>query len=132
MTRSKHFEHAYIILSTMTKIKLTRKKGKKKLFTIECYMPSSEPKNQSVCKPHTTMFKNEKFMFPPQKDLVLSMSYQFVVCVCVCVCVCSCPPFMRGATVKHALTSTSSPPNDVPSIPWSPVVLPLWTPWGAC
>jgi hypothetical protein len=29
MNRSKHFEHAYIILSTMTKIKLTTKKGKK-------------------------------------------------------------------------------------------------------
>jgi hypothetical protein len=28
MTRSKHFEHAYIILSTMTKIKLTTKKSK--------------------------------------------------------------------------------------------------------
>jgi hypothetical protein len=28
MTRSKHFEHAYIILSMMTKIKLTTKKGK--------------------------------------------------------------------------------------------------------
>ncbi len=28
MTRSTHFEHAYIILSTMTKIKLATKKGK--------------------------------------------------------------------------------------------------------
>ncbi len=50
MTRSKHFEHAYIILSSMTKIKLTTKKGKGNLFTIECYMPSFEPQNQSVCK----------------------------------------------------------------------------------
>jgi hypothetical protein len=50
----------------------------------------------------------------------------------LCVCVCACPPVMRGDTVKHVLTSTSSPPNDVPSIPWSPVVLLLWTPWGAC
>jgi hypothetical protein len=50
MTRSKHFEHAYIILSTMTKIKLTTKKGKRNLFTIECYVPSFEPQNQSVCK----------------------------------------------------------------------------------
>jgi hypothetical protein len=48
------------------------------------------------------------------------------------VCVCDCPTVMRGDTVKHALTSTSSPPNDIPSIPWSPVVLPLWTPRGAC
>ncbi len=48
------------------------------------------------------------------------------------VCVCACPLIMRGVTVKHALTSTNSPPNDVPSIPWSPVILPLWTPWGAC
>jgi hypothetical protein len=48
------------------------------------------------------------------------------------VCVCACPPVMRGYNVKHALTSTSSPPNDIRSIPWSPVVLPLWTPWGAC
>jgi hypothetical protein len=47
-------------------------------------------------------------------------------------CVCACPPVMRGDTVKHALTSTSSPPSDVPFIPWNPVVLPLWTPWGAC
>jgi hypothetical protein len=45
--------------------------------------------------------------------------------------VCACPLVMRGDTVKHALTSTSSSPNDVPSISWSPVVLPLWTPWGA-
>ncbi len=43
MTTSKHFEHAYIILSTMTKIKLTTKKGKGNLFTIECYMFSFEP-----------------------------------------------------------------------------------------
>ncbi len=27
------------------------------------------------------------------------------------VCVCSCPPVMRGGTVNHALTSTSSPPQ---------------------
>jgi hypothetical protein len=79
MTRSKHFEHAYIILSTMTKIKLTSKKGKGNLFTIECYMPSFEPQNQSVHKQHTTMFKNYKFMFHPQKHLVLSMPYQFVI-----------------------------------------------------
>ena len=47
------------------------------------------------------------------------------------VCVCSCPPVMGGVTVKHALTSTSSPPNDILSIPWSPVVLPLRTPLGS-
>jgi hypothetical protein len=79
MTRSKHFEHAYIILSMMTKIKLTTKKDKGNLFTIECYMPSFEPQNQSVHKQHATMFKNEKFAFHHQKDLVLSMPYQFVV-----------------------------------------------------
>ncbi len=78
MNRSKHFEHAYIILSTMTKIKLTTKKGKGNLFTIECYMPSFEPQNQTVCKRHAVMFKHEKFIFHPQKDLVLSMPYQFV------------------------------------------------------
>ncbi len=44
------------------------------------------------------------------------------------VCVCACPLVMRGLAVNHALTSTSCPPNDIPSIPWSPVVLPLWTP----
>ncbi len=79
MTISKHFEHAYIILSTMTRIKLTTKKGKWNLFTIECYMPSFEPQNQSVCKRHATILKNDKFTFHPQKDLVLSMPYQFVV-----------------------------------------------------
>jgi hypothetical protein len=79
MTRSKHFEHAYIILSIMTKIKLTTKKGKGNSFTIEYNMPSFEPQNQSVCKQHATLFKNDKFTFHPQKDLVLSMPYQFVV-----------------------------------------------------
>jgi hypothetical protein len=61
------------------KIKLTTKKGKENSFTIECYMSSFEPQNQSVCKQHATMFKNDKFTFHPQKDLVLSMPYQFVV-----------------------------------------------------
>jgi hypothetical protein len=62
----------------MTKIKLTTKKGKGNLFTIECYMPSFESQNQSVRKRHATKFKNKKFTFHPQKDLVLSMPYQFV------------------------------------------------------
>jgi hypothetical protein len=79
MTRSKHFEHAYIILSTMTKVKLTTKKDNRNLFIIECYMPSFEPQNETVCKRHAVMFKQDKFTFHPQKDLVLSMPYQFVV-----------------------------------------------------
>jgi hypothetical protein len=78
MITSKHFEHAYIILSSMTKIKLTTKKGKGNLFTIECYMPSFEPQNETVCKRHAVMLKHDKFTFHPQKDLVLSMPYQFV------------------------------------------------------
>jgi hypothetical protein len=78
MTTSKHFEHAYITLSTTTKIKLTTKKGKGNLFTIECYMPSFEPQNETDCKQHAVMFKHDKFTFHPQKDLVLSMLYQFV------------------------------------------------------
>jgi hypothetical protein len=32
-------------------------------------------------------------------------------------CVCACPPVMRGDTVKHALTSTSSPPMTSPPYP---------------
>jgi hypothetical protein len=79
MTRSKHFEHAYIISSMMTKIKLTTKKGKENLFTIECYTPSFEPQNETVCKQHAVIFKHDKFTFHPQKDLALSMPYQFVV-----------------------------------------------------
>jgi hypothetical protein len=43
------------------------------------------------------------------------------------VCVCLSSGYRRD-TVKHALTSTSSPPNDIPSIPWSLVLLPCWTP----
>jgi hypothetical protein len=78
MTTSKHFEHAYIILSMMTKIKLTTKKGKGNLFTIECYMPSFEAQNETVCKQHAIMFKHDKFTFHPQKYLVLSMPYKFV------------------------------------------------------
>jgi hypothetical protein len=52
--------------------------GKGKLFTIECYMPSFEPQNLSVCKQHASMLKNDDFTFNPKKDLVLSMPYQFV------------------------------------------------------
>jgi hypothetical protein len=78
MTTSKQVEQAYIIFSTMTKIKLTTKKGKGNLFTIECYMPSFEHQNESVCKQHATMFKNNKYTFNPQKDLVVSMLYQFI------------------------------------------------------
>jgi hypothetical protein len=62
----------------MTKIKLTTKKGKGYLFTIECYMLSFEPQNETVRKQHATMFKHDKFTFHPQKELVLSMPYQFV------------------------------------------------------
>jgi hypothetical protein len=50
MTTSTQFEQAYITLSTMSKIKLTTKKGKGNSFTIECYMPSFEPQNETVCK----------------------------------------------------------------------------------
>ena len=78
MTSSKHIEHAYITLSMMTKIKLTTKKGKGNLSTIECYMPSFKPQNELVCKRHAIMFKHDQFTFRPQKDLVLSMLYQFV------------------------------------------------------
>jgi hypothetical protein len=78
VTTSKHFEHAYIPLSTITKIKLTTKKGKGNLITIECYMPSFEPQNETVCEQHATMFKHDKCTFHPQKDLVLSMPCQFV------------------------------------------------------
>ncbi len=49
MTISKHYEHEYILLSTMTKIKMTTNKDKGYLFTIECYMPSFEPQNKTVC-----------------------------------------------------------------------------------
>jgi hypothetical protein len=78
MTSSKHFEHAYITLSMMTKIKLTTKKGKGNLFTIECYIPSFEPQNETVCKQHAIIIKHDKFTFHHQKELVLSMPYQFV------------------------------------------------------
>ncbi len=62
----------------MTKIKLTTKKGKGVFFTIECYMPSFEPQNETVHKRHAVMFKHDKFTFHPQKNLVLSMPYWFV------------------------------------------------------
>jgi hypothetical protein len=67
MITSKHFEHAYITLSTMTKIELTTKKGKGNLFTIECYMPSFEPQNETVCKRLAIMFKHDKYTFHPKK-----------------------------------------------------------------
>ncbi len=62
----------------MTKIKLMTTKDKGNLFTIECYMPSFESQNETVRKQHAVMFKHDKFTFHPQKELVLSMPYQFV------------------------------------------------------
>jgi hypothetical protein len=41
-------------------------------------MPSFEPQNQSVYMQNVSIFKNDKFMFNSQKELVLSMPYQFV------------------------------------------------------
>ncbi len=41
-------------------------------------MPSFEPQNESVHKQHALMFKNDKFIFNAQKDLVLSMPYWFI------------------------------------------------------
>jgi hypothetical protein len=78
MTEFKHFEHAYILLSTMTKIKLTTKKDKRHVLTIECYMQSFEPQNKTVRIRHVGMFKHDNYTFHPQKDLVLSMPYEFV------------------------------------------------------
>ncbi len=78
MTESKHFEHACILLSTMTKIKLTTEKDKGHLFTIECFMQSFELQNKIVRKQHSGMFKHDKYLFHPQKDLVISMPYEFV------------------------------------------------------
>jgi hypothetical protein len=66
------------MFSMMKKMKLTMMEGNGKLFTIECYMPSFEPQNTSVCKRHAQMFKNDNYRFNHRKDLVLSMSYQFV------------------------------------------------------
>ncbi len=57
---------------------MTTKKGKENLFIIECYRPPFEPQNEIVCNRHAIMFKHDKFTFHPQKDLVLSMPYQFV------------------------------------------------------
>jgi hypothetical protein len=67
MTNSKHYEHEYILLSTMKKIKLTTNKDKGHLFTIECYMPSFEPQNETVRIQHVGMFKHDKYTFHPQK-----------------------------------------------------------------
>ncbi len=79
MTISKHYEHAYTLLLTMTKIKLTTNKDKGHLFTIEYYMPSFEPQNKTVHIRHAGMFKHDKYTFHPQKDLVLSMPYNLLL-----------------------------------------------------
>ncbi len=79
MTISKHYEHAYILLSTMTKNQIDNKERQRTFFTIECYMPSFEPQNITVCIQHAGMFKHDTYTFHPQKDLVLSMPYDFVI-----------------------------------------------------
>jgi len=47
------------------------------------------------------------------------------------VCVCLSSGFMWGSVCKICnINYKSFPPNDVPSIPWDPVVLSFWTPGG--
>jgi hypothetical protein len=43
--------------------------------------------------------------------IVLRKIRLFFFIVVITVCVCACPPVIVGDTVKHALTSTSSPPQ---------------------
>ncbi len=78
MTTTHQFEWLHIMLSMIKRIKLTLAKWNEKLFTIECFMPTYEPQNTSVCKPHSKMFKNDTFTFHPSNDLVLSMQFKFV------------------------------------------------------
>jgi hypothetical protein len=62
-------------------------------------------------------------------DKLLPTAKNRSVCVCVCVLVLR---LLEGILLNMCWQALVPPPNDVPSIPWSPVVLPLWTPWGAC
>jgi hypothetical protein len=41
-------------------------------------MQSFEPQNETVCIHHAGMFKHDNYTFHPQKDLILSMPYEFV------------------------------------------------------
>jgi hypothetical protein len=61
MTRSKHFEHAYIVLSTMTKIKL--------IFHINLYVFNIHTKipngtNKLYYVKRLAVFQNEPFRIP--------------------------------------------------------------------
>jgi hypothetical protein len=71
-------EEAYFMFAMAKKIKKTLAKSQQWCFTIECFMPSYEPQNTSVCTRHSKMFKHDAFTFHPNDDLVMSLPFKFI------------------------------------------------------
>jgi hypothetical protein len=78
MKTSCRFEKAFILLSTVKQMKYTLAKSNKRLFTIECYTPGYDYKNNWVPKHHKHLFKDDNHTFQPNDDLVKSLPYDFV------------------------------------------------------
>ncbi len=78
MKTSRQFKKAFILLSTVKRMKYTLTKSNKRLFTIECYTSGYDSKNTWVCKHHKHLFKDDNYTFQPNDDLVKSLPYDFV------------------------------------------------------
>ncbi len=78
MKTSRQFEEAFILLSTVKRMKYTLTELNKRLFTIECYTCSYDSKNTWVRKCHKHLFKDDNYTFQPNNDLVKSLPYDFV------------------------------------------------------
>jgi len=76
MTTSNSFEEAYILYSTMKRIKV--KTDEKKTFIIECYTSNYDQKDQWIWKSHSKLFKSDKYLFHPIDDLIKLMSFEFI------------------------------------------------------
>ena len=78
MKTSCQFKEAFILLSTVKRMKYTLTELNKRLFTIECYTRGYDSKNTWVCKHHKHLFKDNNYTFQPNNDLVKSLPYDFV------------------------------------------------------
>ncbi len=75
-----------------------------KLAVVHC----QRKRQQQQCHQRTNGSTNVKTFTSPDDLDLFNLSTVFEVCVC------ACPLVMRGLAVKHALISTSCPPNDIP------------------
>jgi hypothetical protein len=77
MTTSLQYETHHIMLWTIREIRVTSVKNKKQ-FHVRCHMKTYQHANSSIRERHSTMFREENFIFTPIDELVMSMPFEFI------------------------------------------------------